>query len=100
MFSVQRKASLQEAMTGDISDTRRREVEGELVEVERKIQEVIEVQELHQKLIDDYEQRLQRTSRQQDEGEEGVLCWVWDVFGYSGNTSGTYMVPAVSAHTR
>ena len=100
MFSVQRKASLQEAMTGDISDTRRREVEGELVKVERRIQEMIEKQERCQKEIDIREQRLQRTSREQDEGEEGVLCWVWDVFGYSGNTSGTYMVPAVSAHTR
>ena len=101
MFSVQRKASLQEAMTGDISDTRRREVEGKLVEVEREIQEVIMRQELCQKWIDDYEQRLQRTSREQDEGGEGVLCWVWDVFGCSGDTSGTsYMVPAVSAHTR
>ena len=74
MFSVQRKASLQEAMTGDISDTRRREVEGQLVEVEREIQEVIKWQEEHQKLIDGYEQDLQRTSRQQDEGGEGVLC--------------------------
>ena len=100
MFSVQRKASLQEAMTRDISDTRRREVEGELVEVERRIQEVIEEQEQYQKWIDDYEQDLQRTSQEQDEGEEGVLCWVWDVFGCSGDTSGTYMVPAVSAHTR
>ena len=100
MFSVQRKASLQEAMTGDISDTRRREVEGKLVKVERGIQEVIEKQERYQKEIDDYEHILQRTSREQDEGEEGVLCWVWDVFGCSGDTSGTYMVPAVSAHTR
>ena len=74
MFSVQRKASLQEAMTGDISDTRRREVEGELVMVERRIQWVIEMQEQCQKVIDDWEQRLQRTSQQQDEGEEGVLC--------------------------
>ena len=100
MFSVQRKASLQEAMTGDISDTRRREVEGELAEVERRIQAVIKKQESYQKMIDGYEQHLQRTSRQQDEGGVGVLCWVWDVFGYSGNTSGMYMVPAVSAHTR
>ena len=100
MFSVQRKASLQEAMTGDISDTRRRKVEGQLVEVERMIQETIEEQERCQKRIDDWEQALQRTSRQQGEGEEGVLCWVWDVFGCSGDTSGTYMVPAVSAHTR
>ena len=74
MFSVQRKASLQEAMTGDISDTHRREVEGQLVEVEREIQEVIEKQERYQKMIDEYEQNLQRTSREQDEGEEGVLC--------------------------
>ena len=100
MFSVQRKASLQEAMTGDISDTRRREMEGQLVEVERRIQKAIIEQEECQKTIDHFEQDLQRTSRQQDEGEEGVLCWVWDVFGYSGDTSGTYMVPAVSAHTR
>ena len=74
MFSVQRKASLQEAMTGDISDTHRRKVEGELVEVERRIQGAIEEQERYQKRIDEDEQRLQTTSRQQDEGEEGVLC--------------------------
>ena len=97
MFSVQRKASLQEAMTGDISDIHRREVEGELVEVERKTQEVIERQEQCQKVIDENEQRLQRRSREQDEGGEE---WVWSVFGYSGNTCGTYMVPAVSAHIR
>ena len=100
MFSVQRKASLQETMTGDISDTRRREVEGELAEVEREIQEMIGLQEYYQKEIDEHEQCLQRTSREQDQGEEGVLCWVWDVFGYRGNTSGTTMVPAMSAHTR
>ena len=100
MFSVQRKASLQEAMTGDISDTRRREVEGQLVEVERRIQGAIEEQEECQKRIDECEQNLQRTSREQDKGGEGVLCWVWDVFGYSGDTSGSYMVPAVSTHTR
>ena len=90
MFSVQRKASLQEAMTGDISDTRRREVERELVRVERKIQEVIEWQERYQKDIDKREQGLQRTSQEQDEGGKE---WVWGVFGYSGNTCGTYMVP-------
>ena len=100
MFSVQRKASLHEAMTGEIGDTHRREVEEELVMVERRIQGAREEQEQYQKTIDEYEQHLQRTSRQQDEGEEGVLCWVWDVFGYNGDTSGTYMVPAVSAHTR
>ena len=69
-------------MTGDISDTRRREVEGELAMVERRIQEMIEEQEYYQKRIDGYEQCLQRTSREQDAGGEGVLCWVWDVFGY------------------
>ena len=100
VFSVQRKASLQEAMTGDISDTRRREVEGELVRVERRIQKVIEEQEQYQKEIekqeqyqkeiDENEQVLQRTSQEQDEGGEE---WVWGVFGYSGNTCGTYMVP-------
>ena len=100
MFCVQRKASLQEAMTGDISNTRKREVEGELAEVERRIQKVIKEQERRQKEIDEYEQLLQRTSQEQDEGREGVLCWVWDVFGYSGNTSGSYMVPSVNAHTR
>ena len=90
MFSVQRKASLQEAMTGNISDTRRREVEEELVMVERRIQEVIMEQEQYQRWIDNWEQRLQRTSREQDEGGEE---WVWGMFGYSGNTCGTYMVP-------
>ena len=82
MFSVQRKASLQEAMTGDISDTRRREVEGELAGVERGIQVAIKNQERYQKMIDENEQDLQRTSREQDEGGEGMLCWVCDVFGY------------------
>ena len=100
MYSVQRKASLQEAMAGNISDTRRRKVERRLAMVEREIQEVIKKQEQWQKIIDDYEQHLQTTSQEQDEGEEGVLCWVWDVFGHSGSTSGSYMVPAVRAHTR
>ena len=78
MFSVQRKASLQEAMAGDISDTRRREVEEKLVEVEREIQEVIEVQEDYQKFIDKDEQDLQRTSQEQDEGgEECCVGCVW-----------------------
>ena len=90
MFSVQRKASLQEAMTGDISDTRRREVEEELLRVEGKIQEVIGIQEHSQRRIDKSEQLLQRTSQEQDEGGEE---WVWSVFGYSHNTCGTYMVP-------
>ena len=70
MFSVQRKASLQEAMTGDISDTRRREVERELVEVEWSIQEVIGRQEQYQNMIDGWEQYLQKTSQEQDEGEK------------------------------
>ena len=70
VFSVQRKASLQEAMTGDISDTRRREVVEELVMVEGKIQKVIEKQEQYQKVIDRWEQDLQRTSQEQDEGGE------------------------------
>ena len=96
MFSVQRKASLQEAMTEDISDTRRREVEQELVMVERRIQEVIERQEHCQTKIDEREQDLQMKSREQDEGGEE---WVWGVFGYSVNTCGTYMVPAVSTYT-
>ena len=74
MFSLQRKASLQEAMTGDVSDTRKREVESELAEVERRIQKVIREQERKQKEIDEYEQLLQRTSQEQDEGGEGVLC--------------------------
>ena len=74
MFSLQRTASLQEAMTGDISDTRKREVESELAEVERRIQKVIREQERKQKEIDEYEQLLQRTSQEQDEGGEGVLC--------------------------
>ena len=74
MFSVQRKASLQEAMTGDISDTCRREVERELVEVEWSIQEVIGRQEQYQNMIDGWEQYLQKTSQEQDEG--GEECFV------------------------
>ena len=70
MFSVQRKASLQEAMTGDISDTHKRKLEEKLVEVEGRIQEVIEEQEIWQKLKDEKEQDLQRTSQEQDEGGE------------------------------
>ena len=99
VFSVQRKASLQEAMTEDISDTRRREVEQELVMVERRIQEVIERQEHCQTKIDEREQNLQMTSRKQDEGGEECCVGCGDVFGYSVNTCGTYMVPAVSTYT-
>ena len=115
MFSVQRKASLQEAMTGDISDTPRREVEEELVEVERRIQVVIGGQEQYQKVIDDREQRLQRTSQEQDEGEEEccvgcgvclgtVVTHVWEgtccECTHKIIVVSVCMVPAVSAHTR
>ena len=76
MFSVQRKASLQEALTVDISDTRRKEVEGELVEVEKMIQQAVRMQEHCQKLIDENVQGLQKISREQDEGGEEccVVC--------------------------
>ena len=78
MFSVQRKASLQEAMTGNISDTRRKEVEEVLAEVEGKIQRAIREQAHFQKAIHEYEQHLQRTSREQDEGgEECCVGCVW-----------------------
>ena len=99
MFSVQRKASLQEAMTEDISGTHRWEMEGELAEVEGKIQGLIELQEQCQKEIDEGEQDLQRTSREQDEGGEECCVGCGVCLG-TVVTRGTYMVPAVSAHTR
>ena len=87
MFSVQRKASLQEAMTVDISDTRRRGLEEELVEVEGRIQKMIGRQEQCQKAIDDWEQDLQRTSQQQDEGgEECCVAGADSGFSEGGGT--------------
>ena len=97
MSSVQRKASLQETMSGDISDTRTKEVGREIAEMERRIQVARRRQEQCQEKIDGWEQDLQRTSQEQSEG--GELRWVSDVFGYRSNTCATYMVPAVSAHT-
>ena len=64
MFSPQKKASFQQKITGNLSDTHRRE----LAEMDEEIKSAKEEQEDWQKLIDEWKQRLQNTSREQDKG--------------------------------
>ena len=68
MFPVQRKASLEQEMTGPVTDSRRREIEGELREVESGIQEAKQEQEGCRQEINDYEKEHQKSSQAQDEG--------------------------------
>ena len=68
MFPVQRKASLEQEMTGPVTDSRRREIAGELREVERKIQEAKQEQERHQEEINEWEKEQHESSQEQDEG--------------------------------
>ena len=70
MFSPQKKASFQQKITGNLSDTHRRE----LGEMDRKIKSAKEEQEYYQKEIDKWKQYLQDTSQQQDKGRTHV-CW-------------------------
>ena len=68
MFPVQRKASLEQEMTGPVTDSRRREIEGELREVERRIQEAKQEQERYQEEINDLEKKHHKSSQERDEG--------------------------------
>ena len=65
MFSPQKKASIEQEITGHLSH---RELEVKLSEMEREIKRAKEDQEEYQKAIDKYKQRLQDTSQEQDEG--------------------------------
>ena len=64
MFSPQEKASFQQKITGDLSDTHRRE----LTEMDRKIMRAKKEQEHCQKEIDEWKGILQNTSQAQDKG--------------------------------
>ena len=68
MFPVQRKASLEQEMTGPVTDSRRREIEGELREVESGIQEAKQEQEGYQERINHWEKQHHESSQKQDEG--------------------------------
>ena len=68
MFPVQRKASLEQEMTGPITDSHRREIEGKLREVESGVQRVKKEQEEYQALINDWEKRQHASSQERDEG--------------------------------
>ena len=69
MFSPQEKASFQQKITGDLSDTQRRE----LAEMDRKIKSAKEEQEDWQE-IDELKGILQNTSQEQDKGRT-LVCW-------------------------
>ena len=64
MFSPQEKASFQQKITGNLSDTQRRE----LGEMDEEIMWAKEEQEHWQKEIDRLKQVLRDTSQQQDKG--------------------------------
>ena len=68
MFPVQRKASLEQEMTGPVTDSRRREIEGELRKVERRIRRAKQEQERYQEKINDLEKEHHESSQEQDEG--------------------------------
>ena len=68
MFPVQRKASLEQEMTGPVTDSRRREIEGELREVESGIQRVKQQQKECQEGINRHEKEHHKSSQEQDEG--------------------------------
>ena len=68
MFPVQRKTSLEQEMTGPVTDSRRREIEGELRKVERGIQRAKQQQESHQERINVWEKKQHKSSQERDEG--------------------------------
>ena len=70
MFSPQKKASFQQKITGNLSDTQRRE----LGEMDEEIKSAKEDQEYWQKEIDKWKQALQDTSQEQDKGRTLVLA--------------------------
>ena len=71
MFSPQKKASFQQKITGNLSDTQRRE----LGEMDKKIVRAKEAQEHWKKNIDKWKQDLQNTSQEQDKGRTGTSCF-------------------------
>lgn len=68
MFPVQRKASLEQEMTGPVTDSRRKEIEGELRKVESGIQRAKQKQEECQEVINDWEKKHHKSSQERDEG--------------------------------
>ena len=66
----QKKASFQRKITGNLSDTHRRE----LAEMDEEIKGAKEEQEYWQKEIDKLKQYLQDASQEQDNGRTHV-CW-------------------------
>ena len=73
MFPVQRKTSLEQELTGPVTDSRRREIEGELREVERRIQRAKQEQERYRKEINRCEKMQHESSQEQDEGRLSVV---------------------------
>ena len=70
MFSPQKKASFQQKITGNLSDTHRRE----LAEMDEEIKSAKEEQEDCQEKIDKYKKYLQNESQEQDKGRTRVLA--------------------------
>ena len=69
LFSPQKKASLQQEITGHLSH---RELEVKLSEMEKAIKGAKGEQEVYQKDIDRLKQSLQDTSQEQDKGRTHV----------------------------
>ena len=63
--------SFQQKITGNLSDTQRRELD----EMDKKIMMAKEDQEHWQKEIDRLKQILQYTSQEQDKGRTGTSCF-------------------------
>ena len=71
MLSPQKKSSFRQKITGNLSDTHRRE----LGEMDMEIMRAKEEQEHWQKRIDELKQYLQNTSQEQDKGRIGTSCF-------------------------
>ena len=71
MFFPQKNTSFQQKITGNLSDTQRRELD----EMDMEIMEAKEGQEILQKQIDEGKQLLQNTSQEQDKGRTGTSCF-------------------------
>ena len=70
----QRRAALQQRLSGDITDQDRRQLQGELEEVEGKIKKCVSGIQVHERLIHDNENTIARIrggaeERQRKEGE-------------------------------
>ena len=70
MFSPQKKASFQQKITGNLSDTHRRE----LSKMDEEIKSAKQEQEGCQKTIDRWKGILQNTFQEQDKGRTHVLA--------------------------